>query len=433
MAEPPTGLDRRTLFGLAGTSVAGVLVSGTSAAYVPPSPVDTGGVTDGKVQFPPWRNAADTPSAPPPSPLPPEQRVGFAIVGLGRLSLEQILPAFAHSNKARPAALVSGSPDKMRVVAQQYGIPPTACYSYEDFDRIRDNPEIKAVYIVLPNAMHREFCERAARAGKHVLSEKPMSISSADGQAMVDACAAAGVKLMVAYRIQYEPYNRRVMRFLRERTFGGALAYHGINTQTVANDGARQWRHKKAMAGGGSLFDIGLYCLNTARFMTGEEPVEISATISSRSNDPRFAEVEETVSFMLRFPSGTIANCFTSYGGRDDKHQRLNLEAAVIDMPNAYQYVGQRLSVISRLEDMTSENSLVLPRKDQFALELDHMADCVLTGRQPYTPGQEGVQDHRLMEAIYESARTGQPIKLASTRGLDQFRGPPLPPDAEPR
>ena len=146
-------------------------------------------------------------------------------------------------------------------------------------------------------------------------------------------------------------------------TFGGTLAYTGINTQTVASDGALQWRHKKAMAGGGSLFDIGLYCLNTARFMTGEEPAEIFATINNPPNDPRFAEVEETVSFMLRFPSGTIANCFTSYGGRDDKHQRLNLETAVIDVPNAFQYVGQRMTVSSRQQDMTSENSLVLPHK----------------------------------------------------------------------
>lgn len=435
MAKQPEGFDRRTLVGLAATGVAGVLAStGVAAAtFVPPSPVDTGAVADGSVKFPAWRDAADTPSPPPPSPMPPDQRVGFAIVGLGRLAIEQILPAFASSMKARPVALVSGSPDKLRLVARQYGIAAAACYSYEDFDRIRDNPEIKAVYIVLPNAMHREFCERAARAGKHVLTEKPMSIGSADGQAMVDACKTAGVKLMVAYRIQYEPYNRRVMRFVRDRTFGGALAYHGINTQTVASDGALQWRHKKAMAGGGSLFDIGLYCLNTARFMTGEEPAEIFATTYSRPNDPRFAEVEETVSFMLRFPSGTIANCFTSYGGRDDKHERLNLEAAVIDVPNAYQYVGQRMTVTARQQDITSENSLVLPHKDQFALELDHMADCVLTGRRPYTPGEEGVQDHRLMEAIYESARTGKPVRLASAAGLDQFRGPALPPEAEPR
>lgn len=320
MTDSPSLLDRRRLMKLAGAGGAGVMLGGRAMAatpFTPPNPVDTGHVENGKVRFPAWRDPADTPSSPPPSPLPPEQRVGFAIVGLGRLALEEILPAFAQSMKAKLVALVSGSPEKLHAVAAQYGIRPEACYSYESFDQIRDNPEIKVVYIVLPNAMHRLYAERAAKAGKHVLTEKPMSVTAKDGQAMVDACKAAGVKLMVAYRIQYEPYNRSAMQAVRDGTHGRLLAYTGINTQTVAADGHLQWRHKKAMAGGGSLFDIGLYCLNTARFMTGEEPVEIFATTYSPPGDPRFAEVEETVSFMLRFPSSTIANCFTSYGGHN--------------------------------------------------------------------------------------------------------------------
>jgi predicted dehydrogenase len=285
---------------------------------------------------------------------------------------------------------------------------------------------VKVVYIVLPNAMHREFAERAAKAGKHVLTEKPMTVSSKDGQAMVAACAKANVHLMVAYRIQYETYNRRAMQLVRDGKHGRLLGIHAINTQTVAEDGALQWRHKKAMSGGGSLPDIGLYCLNTARFLTGEEPVEIFASTYSPPNDPRFAEVEETVSFTLRFPSNTIAHCFTSYGGRDDKHQRLNLGTAAIDMPNAYLYQGQQMTVIGRQDDATSQNQLVLAPKNQFSAEIDHMADCVMTGRKPYTPGEEGVQDHKLMEAIYESARTGKPVKLPAIKGKDTFRGPPL-------
>lgn len=346
------------------------------------------------------------------------------MVGLGRLALEEILPAFAESRKAKCVALVSGSPDKMQLVARQYGVDPASCYSYETFDSIRDNPAVKVVYIVLPNAMHRLYTERAAKAGKHVLTEKPMSVSAKDAQAMTDACKRAGVKLMVAYRIQYENYNKRLQKFVREKTFGRVLAINAINTQTVAKDGHLQWRHKKVMAGGGSLFDIGLYCLNTARFLTGEEPVEISATQYSPPNDPRFGDVEETVSFTLRFPSNTIANCFTSYGGRDDKHQRLNLETAAIDMPNAYLYQGQQMTVISRHEDATSEDRLVLTAKNQFASEIDHMADCVLSDRRPHTPGEEGVQDHKLMEAIYRAAETHQMVKLPALEGLDLFRGP---------
>lgn len=428
MSNDLPDINRRALctWMAAGVSAAVVAPHAVAATFTPPSSVDIGKVENGSVKFPPWRGPADTPTSPPPSPLAPEQRVGFAIIGLGRLSLEQILPAFAKSLKAKPVALVSGTPDKLHTVAKQYGINPEACYSYEDFDRIRDNPEVKAVYIVLPNAMHRQFCERAAKAGKHVLTEKPMSINSEDGQAMVEACRQAQVKLMVAYRIQYEPYNRRVMEAVRSRKYGRLLAYHGINTQTVAADGERQWRHKKDMAGGGSLFDIGLYCLNTARFITGEEPVEVFASTYSPAGDPRFAEVEETVQFMLRFPSHTVANCLTSYGGRDDKYQRLNLETAAVDMPNAYAYHGQRMSVIERDDDVTRNGEIALEPQNQFAQEIDHMADCVLTDSEPWTRGEEGVQDHKLMEAIYESARTGQPVKLPAVEGLDPFRGKPV-------
>ena len=428
MSDNPPSVNRRDLckWMAAGVSAAAIAPHAVAGTFTPPTPVDIGKVENGSVKFPPWRGPADTPSSPPPSPLPPEQRIGFAIVGLGRLSLEEILPAFGKSLKARPVALVSGTPDKLQAVARQYGIKPEACYSYEDFDRIRDNPEVKVVYIVLPNSMHREFCERAAKAGKHVLTEKPMSVTSKDGQAMVDVCRQAKVKLMVAYRIQYEPYNRHAMELVRSKKHGRLVAYHGVNTQTVAADGDRQWRHKKDMAGGGSLVDIGLYCLNTARFITGEEPIEVFASLYSPAGDKRYAEVEETVQFTLRFPSHTVANCLTSYGARDDKYQRLNLETATIDMPNAFPYQGQRLSVIERAEDATRNGEITLEQKNQFAEELDHMADCVIHDREPWTPGEEGVQDHKLMEAIYESARTGQPVKLHAVQGLDHFRGQPV-------
>lgn len=429
MTDPSDQLGRRRLFQLAGAGATGLLFGGRAIAadrLVPPSPVDTGHVENGEVRFPPWRSPADTPSAPPPAPLPPGERVGFAIVGLGRLALEEILPAFGESLKAKPVALVSGSPEKMATVARQYGIKPTACYSYEQFDRIRDNPEVKAVYVVLPNAMHREYTERAAAAGKHVLCEKPMTVSVADGEAMVAACRKANVKLMVAYRIQYEAYNRRAMALVRSGQYGRLVGFSGTNVQTVAADGEKQWRHKKAMAGGGSLPDIGLYCLNTARFLTGEEPVEVFASTYAPPDDPRYREVEETVSFTLRFPSNAYANCLCSYGARDDKHQRLNLQTAAIDMPNAYLYRGQQMTVIAREGDATSRDQLVLTPKNQFAAEIDHFADCVLTGREPFTPGEEGVQDQRLMAAIYESAASGRPVKLTPVAKRDAFRGPPL-------
>jgi predicted dehydrogenase len=420
-------LNRRGVLALSGAGAAGLAFAPGAQAqnYPPPSPVDVGRVENGKVVFDPWRSPADTPSSPPPAPLPPAERVGFAIVGLGRLALEEILPAFGESKKAKPVALVSGSPEKMKATAAQYGIDPASCYDYASFDRIRDNPAVRAVYVVLPNGMHREYVERAARAGKHVLCEKPMATSSADAQAMVDACAAAGVKLMIAYRIQYEAYNLRLASFVRQKTFGRLVGMSAINVQTVAENGAQQWRHKRALSGGGALPDIGLYCLNTARFLTGEEPVEIFASQYSPSNDPRYAEVEETLSFTLRFPSNVMVSCLTSYGARDDKHQRLNFETAAVDMPNAYLYEGQRMTVIQRQGDATGQTELVLQQPNQFAEELDHMAECVIGNQRPRTPGEEGVQDHKLMEAIYRAAESGQPVRLPPVEKRDAFRGPP--------
>jgi len=411
----PTFPARRSLLKTLGAGTTGLALSAAASAQgLPgPSPIDTGSVQNGKVVFPPWRGEADSPSAPPPAPLPPEQRVGFAIVGLGRLALEEILPAFAESGQARPVALVSGSPEKMATVARQYGIKPECCYSYADFDKLRDNPEVKAVYIVLPNGMHREYVERAAAAGKHVLCEKPLANSSAEARSMIAACDKAGVQLMVAYRIHYQPHNLRVRQFVQEKTFGRLVGFTAVNVQTTHPTAAQQWRHKKALAGGGALPDIGLYCLNTVRLITGQEPVEVYAHVFSPPGDPRYAEVEETVNFSLRFPSGLVAQCLTSYGAREDKWQRLELETASIDMPSAYEYQGQRLLIGQRHGDTKGQTELTLPPKNQFAAEIDHFAECVTQNRRSRTPGEEGLRDHLLMEAIYRSAASGQPVKLA--------------------
>jgi predicted dehydrogenase len=392
--------------------------------YVPPTEVDVGKVSSGKVVFPEWGGPADKPTPPPPAPLPPDQRVGFAVVGLGKLSLGEILPAFAQSKKARLAALVSGSPEKLRTVAQQYGVKPESCLDYAAFDRIKDDPAIQAVYIVLPNAMHREYVERAAAAGKHVLCEKPMATSVEDARAMVAACARANVRLMIAYRCQYEPHHLRVQAYARQHTFGRSIAMSAHNVQQAAPDAALQWRHKKAMAGGGSLVDIGLYCLNAARFVTGEEPVEVFATTFSPPGDPRYAEVEETISFSLRFPSGFTANAVASYGAREHRAQALLFEQATLDMSHAYDYEGQRLMLGRREGNESGEDTIELPHKNQFAAELDHLATCILEKRRPRTPGEEGVQDHVIMEALYRSAATRRPVGLPAASGLDATRGP---------
>ena len=365
--------------------------------------------TQKPIKLPPF-NAETERQTEPPMPLAPSERVGFAIVGLGRLSVEQILPAFGKSEKAKPVALVSGSPDKARQIAAQYGIAEKNLYNYQTYDQLKNNPEVKAIYIVLPNGMHREFVLRGAAAGKDILCEKPMATSSEEASEMIEACEKAGRKLMIAYRIQYEPYNRKVRELVKSGEFGKVKLIEAVNGQRQGDPS--QWRLNKKLAGGGSLPDIGLYCLNTARFILGEEPIEITATQYSTPNDPRFKEVEENMLFQMRFPSGALVNASCGYDFHDSKRYRAHLETGWLDMSPAFSYDGLELRT-SRADGKTERTEQIkLPQKNQFALEMDHFAECILENKQPYTTGEEGLQDHRLMEAIYEAARTGKTIKL---------------------
>jgi len=411
------GLMRRRIVQIGAAGVTGTLLARGATAAVPK--IDTGRVQGGRVEFPPWTAPTERPSGGPPNPMPVNERAGFAVVGLGRLALEEILPAFGTAKRSRLVALVSGTPDKAARVAAQYGVRPEAVYDYAGFDRIRDNPEITVVYVVLPNAMHKEYTIRAAQAGKDVLCEKPMSVSSAEGQAMVDACRAAQRKLMIAYRCQYEPYNREVLRMVREKTFGPARFIDAVNLQNQG-DGA-QWRFNRALAGGGSLPDVGLYCLNAARYLTGEEPVEVIARSFSPPGDPRYAEVEETVNFVLRLPSGVVANCASSYGMHESRVLSVHTPGGAINLDGAFAYHDKQLRIAHRDGRAESVDERRIPMQNQFALEMDHMAECVATNREPHTPGEEGVQDHRVMEATYQSAASGQPVAMP---GLDRTRGP---------
>jgi len=239
---------------------------------------------------------------------------------------------------------------------------------------------------------------------------------------MIEACQAANVKLMIAYRCQYEPYNREAIRLVRSGELGSARIIEATNTQVMGP--ADQWRFRKALAGGGAMPDIGIYCLNAARYLTGEEPTEIFARIYNPPNDPRYAEVEESVSFLLQFPSGVIANCAASYGAHENKDLRVHLERGTIDLKRAFSYEGQELQVAQRSGQAESLDTRRLGQKNQFALEIDHMAQCVQENRPPRTPGEEGLQDHLLTETIYRSAQEGAPIRLAPVAGRDVTRGP---------
>jgi predicted dehydrogenase len=358
-----------------------------------------------------------------PSALPQAQRVGFAVVGLGQLALGEVLPAFASCKQSRLAALVSGDRAKAERVAQQYGIDVGHIYDYEQFDRIGHDASVDVVYIALPNGMHAEYTVRAAQAGKHVLCEKPMANTVEDCRAMISACNTAHKQLMIAYRMQYEPFNREAIRMARAGELGKLKNFISSNGQEQHNKDA--WRLKRALAGGGPLPDIGIYCINAARYLSGEEPTEVSALLQNMPDDPRFREVEAQVDFSLRFPSGLLASCVCSYDVHDSKQYRLLGDSAWLELDPAFPYRGQRMRVAKRSE--RGEPQIIEPdivAQNHFALELDHMAGCVRDDRRPHTPGEEGLQDVRIIAAIYESAQRGQAIKLPAQTGLDAFRGP---------
>ena len=350
----------------------------------------------------------------------PAQRVGFAVVGLGHLSLNQILPAFGKTRHCRPVALVSGDKAKAKKIAGQYGIKQSSIYSYENYDEIGRNPDVQVIYIVLPNGMHVEYVARGAKAGKHILCEKPMATSSADCQHMISACKAAGVLLMIAYRQQYEPMNRAILKLIRDGKMGALRSMVATNAQ---NQGDRsQWRQKAVLAGGGCLPDVGIYCLNAARFLSGEEPTEVWGTLHQPKDDPRFREVEETCSFVAKFPSGFIASCSSGYGAHKSQSMRIEGDLGWAELNPAFGYTGLKLrtSTVQDGQDVVSEPSI--EAQDQFAVEMDHMAVCVRGNLQPHTPGAEGLQDQKIIEAIYESAKIGKTVALVAPR--EATRGP---------
>jgi predicted dehydrogenase len=424
-ASPASKLSRRDLLNLAGQSlvvagVAGALLQ-SAAAAPPPAPGPLPPMPP-KVELPPLSASTEQKQPPTPNPFPPGHRVGYAIVGLGRIALEEMIPAIAQSQRSKVTALVSGHPEKAAAVALRLGIEPRNLYSYERYDELRNNRDVQGVYIALPNSMHAEYTIRAARAGKHVLCEKPMATTSRDCQAMIDACKAADRHLMIAYRQQYEPLNREVIRRARARELGDLKIFNADNGQNQGDP--NQWRLKRALSGGGSLPDVGIYCLNAARYITGEEPVEVFARTFSTPGDPRFREVEETVIFQLRFPGGLLASCTCGYGNHRLQRYAVAGSRGWAELSPAFAYRGLRLRTAraeGKNERITEEH---LGEPNQFAREIDHLSQCIAENRQPHTPGEEGLADLRIIEQLYASAQAGHSITMPASQGLDATRGP---------
>jgi predicted dehydrogenase len=337
------------------------------------------------------------------SALPEAEKVGFAVVGIGKLSSGQIIPGFRNSRSAKLTALVSGHTDKARRVAAENGVAANAIYSYENFDRIAADPRIQVVYIVLPNFMHAEYTIRALKAGKHVLCEKPMATSVADARAMIDAAKAAERHLMIAYRCQYEPLNLEAMRRVRSGALGKPrLIVTNMGRQTDLAEPSDAWRLDMAKSGGGALADMGIYGINASRYLLNEEPASVRAWAQTNRHDPRFATTDDLIAWQFRFPSGAIANGSTSFSCSPTmSYQVICEQGRLVADPGAF-YGGNHLSI----EGLPSgETRVNIVEDDQFAREMDWMAD-VVRGRAPMvSPGEEGLQDMRLMSAILSSVR----------------------------
>ncbi len=337
-----------------------------------------------------------------------DRPLGYAIVGLGTYGLNVIIPQFANCTHSRLAAVVSGEPAKAQRVAAEYKLPARSIYSYETFDSIRNNPDVDIVYVCLPNSMHAEYTIRAAKAGKHVMCEKPMAISVAECEAMIAACKQANRKLMIGYRCHFEPFNLEAMR-LAKTGAAGKIRYvrteHGFVQRSP-----EAWRLKRALAGGGSLMDMGVYSLQAARYMTNEEPIAVTARESTDRRDPRFTEVEDMIEWTLEFPSGVIAGCQSMYSANQN-HILLMGDTGRIELEPATRYDGNRMwtGKDGREQEITPPPG---PAKTQFAGQLDHLAQCIRSGQEPIVSGEEGLRDMRIVEAIYRSAREGRTIRL---------------------
>jgi len=341
--------------------------------------------------------------------LTKDQKLGFAVVGLGKLSQGEIIPGLRQAKSAKLVALVSGHPDKAKRIADAEGLPADAIYNYENFDRIAKDPRIQIVYIVLPNSMHAEFTIRALKAGKHVLCEKPMATSLEECQAMIDAAKKADRKLMIAYRCHYEPRNLAAMRAVRSGKLGKPrLFVTDMGRQADLSDPSDAWRVDKKLAGSGALGDMGIYGISAARYMLNEEPVEVRAWANTDPNDPRFKTVDDLIAWQFRFPSGAICNGSTSFDYNATMSFELWGEKARLRADPGAFYGGNRFEIV----DGGRFTPMDVPEVHQFAREMDWMAD-VVRGKAPIvSPGEEGMQDMRLILAILESvAKGGAPVK----------------------
>ncbi len=332
-----------------------------------------------------------------------QAKVRYAVVGLGYIAQQAVLPAFKHAKNAELAALISSDDEKLKELSEKYGVRHTS--NYENFEQCLRDADVDAVYIALPNDMHSEYTVRSARTGVHVLCEKPMALTLEECQEMRDACHLAGVKLMIAYRLHFDPANLEAIDIVRDSDFGAMRFFQSAFSMQVRDDENIRLQMER---GGGPLFDLGIYAVNASRYLFRSEPMEVMAFMES-GEDVRFKEVEEMVTAILRFPENKLASFTASFGAVDRSSYEVFGARGHLRVEPAYDYeqgIHLTLTVAGQSKTMRYR------KEDQFAPLLIHFADCILEGREPAPNAIEGMADVQIMQAIRESAMTGRKVVL---------------------
>jgi predicted dehydrogenase len=330
------------------------------------------------------------------------RKLGFALVGLGGLSTGQLGPALQKTQFCRLAAIVTGTPSKIPVWKDRYKLPDKNVYNYDTMEQMADNPDIDVVYVVTPNALHGEHTLKGFKAGKHVFCEKPMEVSVERCQHMIDAATKAGRMLGVGYRCQFDPNHLECRRLATEKVFGELKTIDAGFSRPIT---ATEWRVKKALAGGGPLMDVGIYALQACRFVSAREPMEVTAKFGPVTDTEKFKEVEESVDWQMTFPGGLKTTCRTNYKAAGDNAFTVTAEKGTFGLSPAYNYNFARGT-------RSDGQPISLPAINQFAAEMDDFAQCITNHKPSKVSGAEGLRDVNIMMAIYESARSGKPVKL---------------------
>ncbi len=326
-----------------------------------------------------------------------------AIMGLGSYGT-RVAEAMQSCQRAKLVGVISGTPSKVVDWQAKYNIPKKNCYDYGNFDAIKDNTDIDAVYVITPNGLHHDHAIRVAKAGKHVICEKPMAVNAQEGQEMVDACKAAKVKLLIGYRMHFEPKTVEVIRMRKEGEFGKPKFFQGQSGFVIGDP--TQWRLNKALSGGGAMMDIGIYSINGARYMLGEEPIWVTAQ-ETKTDPVKFKEgIDETIQFQMGFPSGAVASCLSTYAMNYLDRFYMVGEKGFAEMQPSTGY--------GPIKGRTHKGELEQPHTTHQTLQMDGIAGIIFDNAQPIVPidGEEGVKDMKIIDAIFLAAKTGEKVNL---------------------